>query len=117
MEGQLFSSQNSDLNNDLALCIDDDDNQMTFVGHIVYLCPSQNHLHPRSTRAQMMLLEPQINYMASKSHVIVLLRHTSFAKFYSLLIVGKEFNNNITKVVYFSSCFVQFLHQAVLQEC
>jgi len=40
MEGQLFSSQNLDLNNDLALCIDDDDNQMTFIGHIVYLCPS-----------------------------------------------------------------------------
>ena len=40
---------------DLALCIDNIDNQMTFVGHIVSLC-----------RAQMMLLEP------SKSHVIVL---------------------------------------------
>ena len=44
---------------DLALCIDNDDNQMTFARHIVYLCPSQ----------QMMLLGPQINYMPSKSHV------------------------------------------------
>ena len=25
---------------DLALCIDNNDNQMTFVVHIVYLCPS-----------------------------------------------------------------------------
>ena len=25
---------------DLALCIDNNDNHMTFVGHIVYLCPS-----------------------------------------------------------------------------
>ena len=25
---------------DLALCNDNNDNQMTFVGHIVYLCPS-----------------------------------------------------------------------------
>ena len=30
MEDQLFSSQNSDLNNHLALCIDNNDNQMTF---------------------------------------------------------------------------------------
>ena len=30
------------------------------------------HLH-RSARAQMMLLGPQVNYMPSKSHVIVLL--------------------------------------------
>ena len=35
---------------------------MTFVGHIVYLFPSS-----------MMLLGPQIIYMPSKSHVIVLL--------------------------------------------
>ena len=35
MEDQHFSSQNSDLNNDLSLCIDNNDNQMTFVGHIV----------------------------------------------------------------------------------
>ena len=58
---------------DLALCIDNNDNQMTFVGHIVYLCPSYHHLRPRSARAQIMLLGPQINYMPSKSHVIVLL--------------------------------------------
>ena len=25
---------------DLALCIDNNDNHVTFVGHIVYLCPS-----------------------------------------------------------------------------
>ena len=55
------------------MCIDNNDNQMNFVGHIVYLCPSQHHLHPRSARAQMMLLGPQVNYMPSKSHVIVLL--------------------------------------------
>ena len=40
MEDQLFPSQNSDLNNDLALCIDNNDNQTTFVGHLVFLCPS-----------------------------------------------------------------------------
>ena len=40
MEDHLFSSQNSDLNNNLALCIDNNDNEMTFVGDIVYLCPS-----------------------------------------------------------------------------
>ena len=40
MEDQLFPSQNSDLNNDFALCIDNNENQMTFVGDIVYLCPS-----------------------------------------------------------------------------
>ena len=57
---------------DLALCIDNNDNQMTSVGHVVYLCPSQHHLGPRSARAQMILLGPQINYMPSKSHVIVL---------------------------------------------
>ena len=46
MEDQLLSSQNLDLNNDLALCIDNNDNQMTFVGHIAYLCPdSPDHLH------------------------------------------------------------------------
>ena len=73
MEDQLFSSQNSDLNNHLALCIDNNDNQMNFVGHIVYLCPPQHHLHRRSARVQMILLGPQINYMPSKSHVIVLL--------------------------------------------
>ena len=45
MEDQLLSSQNSDLNNDLALCIDNIDNQMTFVGHTVYLYPeSPDHL-------------------------------------------------------------------------
>ena len=32
---------------------------------------SWHHLHPRSARAQMMLLGPQINYIPSKSHVIV----------------------------------------------
>ena len=37
MEDQRFSSQNVDLNNHLALCIDNNDNQMTFVRHILYL--------------------------------------------------------------------------------
>ena len=46
---------------------------MTFVGHIVYLCPSWHNLHPRSAQAQMMLLGSQINYIPSKSHMIVLL--------------------------------------------
>ena len=55
MEDQLFSSQNSDLNNDQALCIDNKGNQIS-----------------TSVRAQMMLLGPQINYMPDKSHVIVL---------------------------------------------
>ena len=48
MKDQLFSrtfksEKKADLpfkNNNLALCIDNSDNQMTFVGHIVYLCPS-----------------------------------------------------------------------------
>ena len=36
---------------DLALCIDNNDNHMTFGGHIiVYLCLLQHHLHPRSAR-------------------------------------------------------------------
>ena len=56
----------------MALYIDDNDNNKTFVGHIVYLWPSYHHLHPRSARAQMMLLGPQINNMPSKSLVIVL---------------------------------------------
>ena len=63
----------SDLNKNLALCIDNNDNQMTFVGHIVYLCPSWHNLHPLSARAQMMLLGSQINYIPSKCHMIVLL--------------------------------------------
>ena len=38
MEDQLFSSQKSDLNNDLALCIDSNDNQKSYdspinIGH------------------------------------------------------------------------------------
>ena len=57
---------------DMALYIDDNDNNKTFVGHILYLWPSEHHLHPRSARAQMMLLGPQINNMPSKSLVIVL---------------------------------------------
>ena len=40
MEDQLFSCQNLDLNKDFALCIDNNNNNMTFVVHIVYLCPS-----------------------------------------------------------------------------
>ena len=40
MEDQLFSSENSDLKKDLAMCIDNNDNEMAFVGHIVYMCPS-----------------------------------------------------------------------------
>ena len=47
----------------LALRIDNNDNQMTFVGHIIYMCPSKDPLHPRSRSAwvQMMLLGPQMN--------------------------------------------------------
>ena len=56
MEDQLFSSQNSDLNNDLALCIDNNDNQMTFVGHIVYLWPEKHNLHPRSARSHVIVI-------------------------------------------------------------
>ena len=52
---------------------------MTFVGYIVY------HLHPRSARAQMILLGPQINYIPSKSHVIVL--------------STMKYNNSITIVI------------------
>ena len=53
MEDQLFSSQNSDLKNDLAMCIDTNDNEMAFVGHIVYICPLWHHSHPpnNATRA------------------------------------------------------------------
>ena len=40
MEDQLFSSQNSDLDKHFALCIGNNDNDMTFVVHIVYLCLS-----------------------------------------------------------------------------
>ena len=58
----------------MALYIDDNNNNKTFVGHIVYLWPSSHHLHPRSARAQMMLLGPQINNMPDKSLVIVLLQ-------------------------------------------
>jgi len=35
---------------DLALCIDNNDNRMTFVGHMVCLCPSWHHLHPCASR-------------------------------------------------------------------
>ena len=49
MKDQLFSSQNSHLNNDLATCIDNSDNQMTFVGHIVYLCRSGANDATRAT--------------------------------------------------------------------
>ena len=62
MEDQLISGQNSDLNNDLVLCIDNNDNQMT-----------------RSARVQMMLLGPQINHMPSKSHMIVLFNIHKYA--------------------------------------
>ena len=55
------------------MCIDNSDIEMNFVGHIVYICPSSHHLHPRSARVQMMLLGHSINYMPSKSHLIVLL--------------------------------------------
>ena len=41
---------------DLASCIDNNDNHVTFVGHIVHLCPLWHHLNSRSARAQMMLL-------------------------------------------------------------
>ena len=57
---------------DLAFCIDNNDNQITFVGHLLVYCLSQRHLRPRFARAQMILLEPQKNYMPSTSHVIVL---------------------------------------------
>ena len=58
---------------DLASCIDNNDNHMTFVRQIVFLCPLKHHFHPRSAWAQMMLhvLGPQINYMPEKNHVIV----------------------------------------------
>ena len=57
---------------DLALCTDYNDNDMTFVAHIVFLCPSKHHLHYRSARAQIMLLGLQLNYKPSESHVIAL---------------------------------------------
>lgn len=86
MEDQRFSSQNSDLNKDLALRIDNNDtNQMTFAGHIVYLCPSEHNLHPRSARAQTMLLGPQVNYTPSNNHVIVLLSRALC----SLVVLGR----------------------------
>ena len=77
MEDQLSSCQNSDLNNDLALCIDNNDNQMIFVGHIVYLCPSLHHLHPHSARVQLMLLGPRINYALENSYDYILLYRQS----------------------------------------
>ena len=40
---------------------------MTFGGHIVYLWPESYHLHPCGARVQ----GTQINYMPSKSHVII----------------------------------------------
>ena len=58
---------------DLDLCVDNNDNHMTFVGSFVSLVA----LFATSLRSgtKMMLLWPraQINYMPSKSHVIVLL--------------------------------------------
>ena len=56
MKDQLFSSQNSDLNNDLGMCIDNSDNQMTFVGHIVYLCRSGANDATRATNKLFALL-------------------------------------------------------------
>lgn len=58
----------------LVLYIDNDDNQMTFVGHTVYLCPLLHHLH---SSGAIILLGSQTNHMPSKSHVIVLLTPTS----------------------------------------
>ena len=57
-----FFSQNLNLNNHLVLCIDNNDNQMPFVRHIVYLCPLWHHLHPRSTRAPNNLYALQKSY-------------------------------------------------------
>ena len=57
----------------LALCIDNNDNDNTFVLHTVYLWPLWRHLHPRCDCAQMAVLGPQVNTVPSKSHVIVLL--------------------------------------------
>ena len=44
---------------DLVLCIDNNDNHMTFVGHIVCVPRSIICARARSARAQMMLLGPQ----------------------------------------------------------
>ena len=57
-----FFSENLDLNNHLVLCIDNNDNQMPFVGHIVYLCPLWHHFHPRSTWATNNLYALQKSY-------------------------------------------------------
>ena len=51
---------------DLALCIDNNDNRMTFVGHIVCVPRSIICALALRARAQMMLLGPQINYMPSQ---------------------------------------------------
>ena len=69
MEDQLF--QNSDLNNDLVICIENNDNQMTFVGAYSLLVSLVASFE--SAKTQMMLLGPQINYLSSKSHMIVLI--------------------------------------------
>ena len=45
---------------------------MTFGGHIVYLWPESYHLHPCGARVQ----GTQINYMPSKSHVIIVIINT-----------------------------------------
>ena len=44
-----------------------------FGGYILYLWPEQHHLRPSWARGQMILRETQINYMPSKSHLIILL--------------------------------------------
>ena len=49
---------------------------MTFGGHIVYLWPEQHHLRQSGAKAQMMLRGTQINYMPSKSHLIIIIINT-----------------------------------------
>ena len=56
---------------DLALCIDNNDKHMTFRAYTVvyFICVPHTIICTQcSTRAQMMLLRPQVNYMPSKSH-------------------------------------------------
>ena len=69
----------------MASCIDNNDNHMTFVGHIVYLCPViasfELALRSGGNDATPGL---QINYMPSKSHVIVLLVGLTFLGEYLL---------------------------------
>ena len=58
-----------------ALALIEQDNHMTFGGHIVYFVARVASFAPER-EAQMMLRGTQINYMTDKSHAIIIIINT-----------------------------------------